>query len=130
MHKLLIAALLAVFSTSVLAEWTKVGSTDTDTIYADLSTIRKSGDKVKMWHLMDGAVVKIDKNDGMSSLSQASQNEYDCKEETARRWALVWYSRNMGHGEVVYTSGAMHEEPRPVSPGSVLEALFKLACGK
>ena len=128
--KLLIAALLAVFSTNVLAEWTRLGSADNVTIYADLSTIRKSGDKVKMWHLMDEEVVKIDKNDGTRYLSQASQNEYDCKEETARRWALVWYSRNMGHGEVVYTSGAMHEEPRPVPPDSVLEALFKLACAK
>ena len=43
--KLLIAALLAVFSTNVLAEWTRV---DDDT-YVDLSTIRKSGDRVKMW---------------------------------------------------------------------------------
>ena len=126
--KILIAALLALFSTSVMAEWTAVGSADTDTIYADLSTIRKSGDRVKMWHLHDYGIPV--KKVGMSSLSQVVQQEYDCKEETAKLLAFIWYSRNMGHGEVVYTSGAMHEEPRPVSPGSVLEALFKLACGK
>ena len=130
MNKLLIAALLAVFSTSVLAEWTEVGGGDTYISYADLSTIRKSGDKVKMWNLFDYKVVQIDKDDGTRYLSQAFQEAYDCKEETARVLAFNWYSKNMGAGKAVYTSGAMHEEPRPVSPGSVLEALFKLACGK
>ena len=126
--KILIAALLAVFSTSVMAEWTAVGSADTDTIYADLSTIRKSGDRVKMWALLDFKVIQtlVDKR----YLSEVSQSEYDCKEETSRLSALIFYSKNMGAGEVVYSSGAMHEEPRPVSPGSVDEALFKVACGK
>ncbi len=128
--KLLIAALLAVFSTSVMAEWTAVGSADTDTIYADLSTIRKSGDRVKMWHLLDYKVVKIDKYDGTRYLSQAIQQEYDCKEETAKLLAFIWYSKNMGAGEAVYSSGVVHREPDPISPGSVYSMLFNIACGK
>ena len=126
--KLLIAVLLAVLSTSVMAEWTQVGGNDTETAYVDLSTIRKSGNKVKMWNLMDYKVVRtvVDKR----FLSSAIQEEYDCKEETARTLTYNWYSKNMGQGEVVYTSGAMHEEPTPVSPGSVRESSFELACGK
>ena len=130
MNKLLIAALLAVFSTSVLAEWTEVGGGDTYISYADLSTIRKSGDKVKMWHLFDYKVVQIDKDDGTRYLSQAFQQAYDCKEETSRLSALIFYSKNMGAGEVVYSSGTLHVEPRPVSPGSIANTLFKVACGK
>ena len=128
--KILIAVLLAVFSTSVMAEWTRVSGSDTDTstAYADLSTIRKSGNKVKMWVLLDYKVVRT--VDGMRYLSMTNQFEYDCKEETSRILAFLWYSKNMGAGEVVYTSGAMHEEPRPIPPGSMIEGIFKVACGK
>ena len=126
--KLLIAALLAVFSTSVLAEWTEVDGNGDFTAYADRSTIRKSGNRVKMWDLTDFKVVKTVQ--GKSRLSGASQQEYDCKEETIKVLTFIWYSKNMGVGEVVYSSGTMHEEPIPMSPSSIGEALFKVACGK
>ena len=127
--KLLIAALLAVFSTSVLAEWTMVGGGNDAYIgYADLSTIRKSGNKVKMWNLMDLKVVRM--VNGTRFLSMTNQFEYDCKEETMRRLALNAYAKNMGQGEPVFTSGAMHEEPQPIPPGTEAEGLFKVACGK
>ena len=128
MNKLLIAALLTAFSTSVMAEWTVVGGSDIHTLYADLSTIRKSGNAVKMWRLIDYKVVRT--VDGTRYLSSTNQSEYDCKEETVRTLAFSRYSKNIGDGEVVYTSGAMHEEPRPVTPGSVDAGLFKVACGK
>ena len=128
--KLLIAVLLAVFSTSVLAEWTMVGGDDIGTIYADLSTIRKSGDKVKMWTLVDYKVVQIFKGNDTRFLSMTMQEEHDCKEDTSKLLTLNEYSKNMGAGEVVYVSGAMHGEPRPIAPGSWGESKFKVACGK
>ena len=125
--KLLIAALLAVFSTNVMAEWTKVSDTDNFTNYADFSTIRKSGNTVKMWDLIDFKVVQT--LDGRHFLSMAGQDEFDCKAETTRQLAVITYSKNMRAGEVVSNSGAMHEEPRPISPGTTGETLFKVACG-
>ena len=126
--KLLIAALLAVFSTSVMAEWTMVSASDVSTHYADLATIRKSGNAVKMWDLVDYKVVQT--ADGKRVLSLALLNEYACKEETSRLLALYGYSKNMKHGEVVYSYGSLHEEPQHISPGSTDETLIKLACGK
>jgi hypothetical protein len=127
--KLLIAVLLAVFSTNSMAEWTRVGGDgDGITTYTDLSTIRKSGDRVKMWDLMDYKVVQT--VGSTRYLSLVAQDEYDCKEETRRTLALIFYSKNMGAGEVVFNSGAMHEEPQPISPGSMENTLFKVACGK
>ena len=126
--KLLIAALLAVFSTNVLAEWTRVGGNDTKTTYADLSTIRKSGDRVKMWELLDFKVVQT--VNGQRFLSSVIFAEYDCKEETSRVLAFNWYSKNIGAGEVVHNSGTLHGEPQPVSPVSIVNSLLKLACGK
>lgn len=130
MHKLLIAALLAVFSTSAMGEWTIVTGDDNTSAYADLSTIRKSGDKVKMWGLIDLKVAKTSKADGTRFLSSVSQNEYDCKEETSRVLSFNWYLKNMGVGEVVYSSGNAHAEFEPRPPGSIDNMLFKVACGK
>ena len=127
--KLLIAALLAVFSTSVMAKWTEVGGSDTSTAYADFSTIRKSGDKVKMWNLMDFKVTQTGGN-GERYLSDAGQYEYDCKEETSRSLIFIWYSKNMGAGDVVWQSGNTHAEFQPIPPGSTGGTFFKLACGK
>ena len=128
MSKLLIAALLAVLSTSVMAEWTEVGGNDIKTTYADLSTIRKSGDKVKMWDLLDHKVAMTVGN--TRYLSMTSQHEYDCNEETSRMLTFNEYSKNMGQGEVVYKSGNTHAEFEPISPDSLLKTLFKLVCGK
>lgn len=129
--KLLIAALLAVFSTSVMAEWTEVGGDgdgDGMTTYADLSTIRKSGDRVKMWHLFDFKVAQTSAV-GKLYLSSAGQDEYDCKEETSRVLTFNWYSKNMGAGELVHMSGNLHVEFQPISPGSTGKTFFKIACG-
>ena len=130
MSKLLMAALLALFSTSAMAEWTMVGGNDDQTTYADLSTIRKSGNKVKMWDLFDYKVVMISKTNGTRRLSSVTFMEYDCKEETARQLAFNYYSKNMGAGEMVYMSRNQHEEPEPITPGTTGETVFKIACGK
>ena len=127
--KLLIVALLTVFSTNVLAEWTEVGGGDGITSYADPSTIRKSGNKVKMWSLYDLRVAEKS-YDGMRYLSSISQDEYDCKEETYRILALNLHSKNMGAGEVVYSSGNVHSEFTPMPPTSRVWTRFKVACGK
>ena len=126
--KLLIAALLAVFSMSVMAEWTRVSGDNDSTAYADLATIRKAGNKVKMWDLADFKVVQT--TDGKRYLSMESQSEYDCKEETSRTLTFVWYSKNMAAGKAVYNSGNIHGEFEPVIPGSYGDIFFKLACVK
>ena len=126
--KLLIAALLAVFSTSAMAEWTAVAENEKSVQYADLATIRKSGNAVKMWNLLDYKVAMTVGN--TRYLSMTNQFEYDCKEEVSKMLTWIRYSKNMGQGEAVSPSGAMHEEPRPISPGSVGETFFKVACGK
>lgn len=106
------------------------------TAYADPSTIRKSGKKVKMWHLFDykTAMALSTGKPYMSSqeqpyMSLQEQSEFDCKEEQSRRLYSTFYSGNMRRGEVV----GVIETPgnwSPVSPDSMNKALWKIACGK
>ena len=128
MRKALLMMLLGVVSSSAVAEWVEVGGNETTTTYADPATIRKTGNMVKMWHLLDYTKAR-----GIEAhkphLSVKMQDEYDCKQERTRTIALSLHSGNMGEGEVLGTS----TDPgkwQPVSPDTLVETLWEFACGK
>ena len=129
MKKLLILLLLLV-STSVFAEWIRYASnTDGDmTVYADFGTIKKKGNKVKMWSLYDEKTVK--KWGNTNHLSTIQHYEYDCEEGTKRMLDIYWYSGNMRQGEVVFSLKNIKEEAESIIPGSIDEISLKIACGK
>jgi len=116
-------------STSVFAEWTEVGGNDVITAYADFGTIKRKGNKVKMWSLLDLKTIQKGSR-GERYLSSVSRDEYDCEEETERRLDIHWYSSNMGQGEIVWSSTIIKNEARSVIPRSISETLFNIACGK
>jgi len=129
MHKAILMLLLAIVSSSAVAEWTKVdlpSLKDGITSYIDLTTITKAGNKVKMWQLHNHESAKA----GDERLSIKIQKEYDCNEEKIRIRAHTIFSGSMGTGEVGYSSG--NRKPSkwsPVEPGSSDEVFWKIACG-
>ncbi len=127
MKKLLLILMLIV-STSAMAEWVAIATADGIISYANPATIRKSGNKVKMWSLIDFNSVQEDAGDKF--LSSKSQNEYDCKEERIRTLYFSWHSENMGGGDVVYIDRKPDKNWDPVMPESTGENLWKIACGK
>lgn len=68
----------------MLGEWVVVGETRSYVVYADLSSIQVSGDKVTMWDMFDN---KTDEQNlrGKKYLSSRSQQEFDCKAETSKQ---------------------------------------------
>jgi hypothetical protein len=80
--KKIVVLLLLMVSANVFAEWTPVGVNSDMTVYADSGTIKKKGNKVKMWSLNDLKTVKKIANDRYWSI--ASHQENDCEEETTR----------------------------------------------
>lgn len=110
------------------AEWVHVGTTDNGmTGYADPDSIRRNGELVKMWSLYDFKIVQYVL--GVAFLSSKGQIEYDCKEERLRGLAVAEFSGNMGKGTVVYTDSS-EGTWIPVTPQGVVQALWKVACGK
>ena len=116
-----------VVSTSVFAEWTEVGGDGDITAYADSETIKRKGSKVKMWSMNDYKTVHSLDN---GYLSGASYDEYDCEGGTRRMLDLYLYSGNMRSGDIVYSHKNIKEEAESIIPQSILESLFKIACGK
>ncbi len=125
MHNILMM-LLAAVSSSAMAEWVKVSEDKLVTVYADPTTIRKLGDKVKMWALWDYSTAQ--EGGSKPYMSVRIQNEYNCKEETARQIYATTFSGNMAGGHTINRQGGKKWEP--VAPRTFGETLWKFACGK
>ncbi len=111
----------------VQAEWVGVGVNERLTGYVDPTTIRKSGNTVKMWSLHDYKTAR--EFIGRTYMSSKFLHEYDCMEEQARQLHNSFHSGNMGRGDIVWSNN----EPRnwqPISPGSLGKAKWEIACKK
>jgi len=119
---------LLVSSGPAYADWMSLGTSDSGTtVYADLATLRREGDLVKMLVLFDfkTAQTKAD----VSFLSAKAQMEYDCAEQRYEGLAVTYFSGNMGNGQLLDRSSGKGKRLR-VSPDSLDQALWKLACDK
>lgn len=128
MCKAILTMLLAVVSiNAVAAEWVEVSRSDNTAAYANLSTIRKAGNRVKMWTLLDFQEPRH--VSGSSFMSIMGQNEYDCKEKQSRDIYISFISENMGAGVTIHSES----EPgkwSPITPDSIDESLWETACRK
>jgi hypothetical protein len=127
--KSVIIMFLLLNSMNVFAEWTSIGKNEDAgaTIYAETQTIRKKGNKVKIWSLYDYNKVQV--ADNTPYISSREIDEFDCSDATYQSLEISAFSENMGKGKVVslYSiKSNIHEIP----PHSVIEGLFKVACGK
>lgn len=127
MQKLILMMLLSVASNSAMAEWVALAEQDSLTPYVNPHTISKNGSKVTMWWLADFKEVK--NVAGITYLSSEAQGEFDCQEENARTLTYRWYSGNMGSGNVVFANDNQ-QEWKPVPPDTLIEVVWKFACGK
>lgn len=127
----IILMMLAIVSSSTMAEWVEVDTSRRVglTAYADLTTIRKSGNKVEMWVLYDYKMAQT--NARKPYMSIKGQWRYDCKEEQQQPIYEILLSKNMGKGEVI--AKAIYKESVKwlfISPESVGMVYWKLACGQ
>ena len=129
MRKAILMLLLAAVSSSALADWVKVGSNSTDTLYVDPSTIRWGADNsVKMWAMNDFKVTQ-QLHEREPFKSEKVEYEYDCKLAQSRLLYFTSHTESMAEGEVV-DFNVVPGDWAPVSRNSGLEELWKIACGK
>ena len=122
--------IIAVFSSSVTAEWIKVDNTAGFMMYIDKATISKNKNEslVSLWRMNDFRNSQANK--GKDRFSLKMQHEYNCNDFQLRVLAFSWYSGHMGEGEVVYSNTAPSPEEMPIIPGSYDEKFWKIACNK
>ena len=129
MSRLLMLIVLMLSASSAWAEWTWVGE-DPDTgltAYIDYETMRRMGNLVEFWRLVD--LKTTQKLLGVRFLSSKSQWQYDCLEEQEQGLAFTYFSKNMGKGVVVSSFSGLGKW-EPVRPRSISEYVFKIVCDK
>ena len=137
MKRIILIFIAAIFSGSVLAEWTQLGDDVGKTVGVDTGRgvktfvmkdgIDKVGERVIMWTLRNyESPVKIN---GKKHFSSKSLEEYDCKNTEYKTLSFYWYSKHQGKGSIVY-SDISHGNPQPIIPHSIAHASWKIACGK
>jgi hypothetical protein len=120
--------LLVAAGSGAAAAWVEVAGNEITVAYADSGTIRRSGNMVRMWHLLDYANAR--RIEGIKPyLSIKMQDEYDCAQERTRTLSMSLYSGNMGAGEVLGTVTDPGDW-RPVAADTLAETLRAFACGK
>ena len=135
MCKVILMALLAVASSSAFAEgwvkaeeWVKLDIiSDYFVVYADPTSIIRSGNKVQMLSLIDHK--KGLSKAGKTFMSVKAQHEFDCAGAQVRMLFASTHSENMGKGKRVATDYKI-DNWEPVQPHSIAASLWKIACGK
>ncbi|MHB9102448.1 MAG: surface-adhesin E family protein [Sulfuricella sp.] len=127
MRKVLLGLLLAGFCQSVGAEWVKMSEGRDAARYLDPSSVRITGDMVKVMFMVDYKTAQWPSEDA-PILSLMRQTEYDCKEYRLRILYAAMYSRNLGKGTNVFSDNKPHEWT-PVIPDSPGANEWKVICG-
>lgn len=117
--------ILAQMSTNALADWSLLNGDDDFDMYVDLSTLQKTGGKVKIWGLTNNKTPK-EIVEG-KYLSVKVFMEYDCKETNIRALAVSFFTQNMGVGQPM-SSVRAPTDWMPLEPDSSGRALWSAAC--
>jgi hypothetical protein len=130
MKKLLLTLMLSIASSSAMAEWVYVTETKKEeekagafTAYADPASIRKTGNRVKMWVMYD-----YYKAMELGIISARHKEEFDCEKKQMRQLFLSAHSVHMADGETVFIRN-VRDDWEPVPPYSVGGAVLEFACG-
>ena len=128
---------LVLCSAPVYAEWVAVEEPDPSpgirTLYVDPTSIRRQGNLVTLWYLID--FTWMQGNAGMGPFrfgphrffSTTTQKQFDCREKRVRLLTFTEYSLHMGMG----TPRNGYVDPDkwiPIEPKSINEALWEVGC--
>ncbi|TKB64840.1 MAG: hypothetical protein E8D47_12055 [Nitrospira sp.] len=128
-----LAACLLLNSLSASAEWVAVEkdylSQGLQTVYVDPDSIRREGDLVTMWQLIDFKWMQGNPRGSTRFLSTMTHKQFDCAEKRVRLLAFTEFSRGMGTG--IPADGYVDRGNwMPVEPDSINQALWEVGCGK
>ena len=100
-----------------------------ETVYIDPDNIRREGNVVTIWQLIDFKWMQGNPRGPTRYLSTKTQKQYDCADKRLRLLAFTEFSRGMGSG--IPRDGYVDKDNwLPVEAESMSDALWEVACGK
>lgn len=126
MRRVILMMLLAVVSSSMAAEWERVGETDISVTYYDPVKIQKNGGTYRVWVLQD---FKQRAPDGV--MSMRSLEEFDCKGNRFRGISGSMYSKPMASGQTLASINTPSKWDRDLGPSnSSADIILKIVCNR
>ena len=99
------------------------------TVYVDPDSIRREGNLVTLWQLIDFKWMQGNSRGPHRFFSTKTHKQFDCAEERLRLLAFTQFSHRMGTG--IPADGYVDQGNWiPVEPESINQALWEMACGK
>jgi hypothetical protein len=99
------------------------------TVYVDSETIRREGNLVTLWQLVDFKWMQGSPRGPTRFLSTTTHKQFDCAEKRLRLLAFTEYSQRMGTG--IPAGGYVDKDKwLPVEPESINHALWEVLCGR
>ncbi len=108
------------------AEWSKLGSSDADSIYVDYSSLRKNGNIARVLMLRDAAT-PYQSAQGQPINSRKLLFEFDCSASQYRVKFLSAHSGHMGSGDLVESFGDV-DAMQTVPEGTIAAGMLQIAC--
>jgi hypothetical protein len=126
MTKFAMALLVLIASNAARAEWIQIATTYNPTMYADLTTLHRSGEIATMWALIDFKKRPFD-GDNLPYLSLKMKVEYNCATTRFRYLDMASYTGHMATGRTQWTSAGPGQWQAATREG-VQYPLWEAAC--
>lgn len=129
----LLITFLLLSTVPAYAEWVAVEkdylSTGLQTVYIDPNSIRREGNVVTVWQLIDFKWMQGNPRGPTRFLSTKTQKQFDCADKRLRLLAFTEFSRGMGTG--IPRDGYVGKDNwLPVEAESMSHALWEVVCDK
>ena len=128
MKTLLLTLSLLFITTSAFAEWTLYGASITGAVYFyDKSTLKRNGDKVKVWEYINYSP-NDEKAKSINVSSQRALSEIDCINETVKTLSMQNFTEQDLKGDMIDVPP--NRTPTYIPPDVTYAVLMKLVCKK
>lgn len=112
-------------SEKTTTRWTPYKSGDFGTLYVDFNSTHKTGNKVKVWELIDFKHAKD------NALSAKLLTQFDCEEQQYVGLGLMKYAKNMGDGKEIYNQyWPDSKDWKPIMPDTNEMRIWNDVCSK
>lgn len=128
MKKIVIALTLIIMTTNANAEWAIYSTAKQGVLFYDKHTIKRNGDKVKVWEYVNYNLESETDPDLLKYASHRSLVEIDCVNETYKTLTFDLYSKPNLEGD--YKKLTSDNEIKYIVPNSTFASLMKLTCKK
>jgi hypothetical protein len=126
-HALFIAG--CVLAGDACAEWFLVGRDENIRLYVDTQSIQRQGDSAQIIQITDFVAAQwADPQTAIWSIKALV--DYDCRTPRSRALSLVAFSEQMAVGRAVASENSPDAQWSEIAPGTGLEKIRQIACGK